>query len=90
MLSGMAQAGGHGVEHELEELKGSIERYRSEGSHLGADATADLAKAVHDLAGHVEALHRRLEAIENSQEQWTTHGWLPPAGSDVPPDDERP
>jgi hypothetical protein len=74
-----------GFEHGIGELKASIDKYLSDTSHADSDVAADLTKAVHDLSDHVVDLHRRVEKIENDQEEWTTHGWLPPSGSEIPP-----
>jgi len=62
-----------------------LDKYTRRGEHAGAQATSDLTKAIHDLADHVVALNSRIEKIEDSQEEWTTKGWEPPPGSDIPP-----
>jgi hypothetical protein len=42
----------------------------------------DLAKAIHTIGDHLVALHRRLERLEATQSEWTTHGWEAPPGAD--------
>ena len=71
-----------GLDHDVEELKASIDKYLHGTADVGSDAAADLTKAIHELSDHVVRLHRRVESIEASQEEWTTHGWMPPPGSD--------
>jgi hypothetical protein len=73
------------IEDELEKLKASIEKYSTGHTQPTPEVVADLTKAIHDLSNHVETLGRRMEAIEDSHPEWTTHGWEPPPGSDIPP-----
>jgi ubiquinone biosynthesis protein UbiJ len=81
----MAQASGRrGVEHEIEQLKASIARYRTEETHLSSEVVADLTKAIHDLSDQLVNLHRRMETIEDTRDEWTTRGWEPPPGRDRP------
>ena len=82
----MAHSGERGsIEHEVKELKASLERYAKEGAHGSSEVTADLSKAIHELCDHVVALDRRLERIESTQEEWTIKGWVAPPGTDPPP-----
>lgn len=69
-------------ERHLQEIKQSLSKYIAQGEAPSAEAFAEMAKAVHDLADHVVDLHRRFEKVEESIPEWTTHGWDPPAGSD--------
>lgn len=73
------------IEGQLERIKASIDKYATGHSELTATALADLTKALHDLSDHVATLARHVQAIEDSHEEWTTHGWTPPPGSDIPP-----
>lgn len=74
----------HGVEHDIERIKASVEKHLSSGGHVGSEAAADLTKAVHELGDHLVSLHQRMERIEDSHDEWTTHGWEPPPGADRP------
>ena len=73
------------IEGELEKLKASIEKYTTGKSEPTAAALADVTKAVHDLSDHVATLARHIRAIEDTHPEWTTHGWVSPPGSDIPP-----
>lgn len=73
------------MEDDIAALKASVEKWMGAADHDGAEAVADLATAIHRLGDDLAAVHRRLEAIENGEHQWTTHGWLPPPGADEPP-----
>jgi len=72
------------VERQIGELKASVEKYSKSVGEPTAEALADLARAVHALGDHFVSLHRRIERIEDSNPEWSTRGWLPPPGSDVP------
>jgi hypothetical protein len=74
-----------GIERRVKDLKASIERYAKEGAPPSSEVMADLSKVIHELCDHVVTLDRRLEQIENTQEEWTTKGWVAPPGSDSPP-----
>ncbi len=74
-----------GTEGELEKIKASIEKYSTGDTEPTAKALGDLTKAVRDLSDQVATHERRLKSIEDSHPEWTTHGWIPPAGSDIPP-----
>jgi uncharacterized coiled-coil protein SlyX len=78
----MEHEGDRGFEEDIADLKATLEKWRDAQDHRADDAVAELANVVHRLSDDVVALHRRLEAIENTQHEWTTHGWLPPPGSD--------
>lgn len=79
----MAQADDRrSVEQEIEALKLSIEKHLAGQSHLSSEVAADLTKAIQDLSDHLMSLHRRIEKIEEAQDEWTTRGWMPPPGSD--------
>jgi hypothetical protein len=73
------------TEGELERIKASIEKYTTGDAEPTAKALADLTKAVRDLSDQVATHERRIEAIENTHPEWTTHGWEPPPGSNIPP-----
>jgi plasmid maintenance system antidote protein VapI len=73
-----------GVEHEIENLKASIEKYLTGETHLSSEVAADLARAIHDLGEQLVNLHRRIETIEDTHDEWTTRGWEPPPGRDHP------
>ena len=51
--------------------------------------TEDLSKTIHRIGHHVVALHRRIhkreQELEESEDEWTTRGWEPPAGADRSP-----
>ncbi len=81
----MAQPGEkRSVEHEIEDLKASIGKYLTGEAQLPSEVASDLTKAIHDLSDHVVNLHRRIEKIEDTHDEWTTRGWMPPPGSDRP------
>jgi hypothetical protein len=71
-----------GLEHELDELKASMEKYHKGEVKLTSEVVTDLGRAIHDLSGHMVDLHRRIEKIEQTHDDWTTRGWMPPPGSD--------
>ncbi len=73
------------IENQLESLKASIEKYATGNAEPTPAVVADLTKAVRDLSDHVESLLHRVQRIEDSHEEWTTHGWEPPPGSNIPP-----
>ena len=81
----MAQAGDkRRVEHAIDSLKAPIGKYLKEGAHLTPEVVADLTKAIHGLSNHLVDLHRRIEKIEETHDEWTTRGWMPPPGMDRP------
>lgn len=45
----------------------------------------DLTTAIHRIGDHLEAINRRLERLEETRKEWTTHGWEPPRGADRSP-----
>jgi hypothetical protein len=73
------------IEDQLASLKASIEKYATGHAQPTPTVVADLTKAIHDLSDQVESLLRRVQGIEDSHDEWTTHGWAPPPGSDIPP-----
>ena len=73
-----------GSESELEKIKASIEKYLTGETEPTANTFCDLTKAVRDLSDQVASHERRIEAIEERHPEWTTHGAIPPAGSDIP------
>jgi hypothetical protein len=82
-LKAMVQPGEkRNVEREIDELKASIEKYRRGETQVSSEVVGDLTKAIHDLGDHVVSLHQRIEKLEDTQEEWTTRGWMPPPGSD--------
>jgi hypothetical protein len=72
------------IEEAVAKLKARTARYAGAGDQPSPEAVAELAKAIHDIGDHLVDLHRRIRRIEESQEEWTTRGWLPPPGSDSP------
>ena len=74
-----------GVIEDLEMLKVSIEKYATGLAEVTPTLVADLTKAIHELSDHVASVARRVQAIGDSQPKWTTHGWLPPPGGEIPP-----
>ena len=72
------------TEQEIADVKASIEKYRTEGAQITSEVTADLTKAIQDLGDHLVNVHRRVEKIEDTHDEWTTGGWVPPPGSDRP------
>jgi hypothetical protein len=74
-----------GVIEDLEMLKVSIEKYATGVAEVTPALAADLTKAIHELSDHVASVVRRVQAIEDSQPEWTTHGWLPPPGGEIAP-----
>jgi hypothetical protein len=73
------------IEDQLEKLRASIEKYATGHAEPTPTVVADLTKAIHDLSDHVESLLQRVQHIEDSHEEWTVHGWVPPPGSAIPP-----
>jgi hypothetical protein len=73
------------VEREIEDLRASIEKHLAPEAHVSTEAVTDLTNAIRDLSDHVAGLQRRIERIEDTHEEWTTRGWIPPPGSDSPP-----
>jgi hypothetical protein len=73
------------IEDQLERLRTSIEKYATGHAEPTPKVVADLTKAIHDLSDHVQSLLRRVQEIEDSHDEWTMHGWVPPPGSDIPP-----
>jgi chromosome segregation ATPase len=71
-------------EREMEDLKASIEKYLTREGQLPSQVVGDLTKAIQDLSDHLVNLHRRIEKIEDTHDEWTTRGWMPPPGSDRP------
>jgi len=71
------------IEKAVAKLKATTARHARE-KQLSPEALADLTNAIHDIGDHLVDLHRRIKRIEESQEEWTTRGWLPPPGSDHP------
>jgi hypothetical protein len=65
-------------------LKASTARYAASDAELSREALADMTNAIHEIGDHLVDLHRRISRIEESQDEWTTRGWLPPPGSDSP------
>jgi hypothetical protein len=70
------------IEEAVADLKTSTARYASGKASPSTEVVADLTRAIHDLSDHLVDLHRRIKKIEDSQDEWTTRGWLPPPGSD--------
>lgn len=68
------------VEEELQRLKGTLDKYTEGHTNPTPEVVADLTKAIHQLDDHIIELHRRLETVEASQEEWTTRGWTAPSG----------
>jgi hypothetical protein len=56
-------------ERDIEDLKASVDKYLTGTTQLTEDAARDLARAIHDMGSH---------------DEWTTHGWEPPPGTDRP------
>ena len=73
-------------EDRISELKASIGKYLSGAEEPTGEALAEVTRALHELADHVEELDRRFERVEESIPEWTTEGWLPPPGSDAAED----
>ncbi|MBV8219214.1 MAG: hypothetical protein JO325_12180 [Solirubrobacterales bacterium] len=52
-------------------------------------ALEDLSKTIHRIGHHIVALHRHIdkreEEVEETEDEWTTRGWEPPAGADRSP-----
>lgn len=71
------------IEEAVADLKASTARYASGGATPSTEALADLTRAIHDVSDHLVDLHRRIKKIEDSHDEWTTRGWLPPPGSDT-------
>ena len=42
----------------------------------------DLTNAFRRIGDHVVTVHRRLQRLEKSQEEWTMRGWEEPPGAD--------
>jgi uncharacterized coiled-coil protein SlyX len=83
----MTQAGEEkGLEHRIRELKSWIDTHARTAAEPTSEVVADLTKAVQEIGDHLVDLHRRIERIERSNPEWTTRGWMPPPGSDSPPD----
>lgn len=81
----MAQPGGkRSVDDDMQDLKASVDKYLVGGAELPAEAVTDLTKAIQDLSDHVVNLHHRIENIEDTHDEWTTGGWVPPPGDDRP------
>ena len=72
------------IEEAVAKLKATTARYAGGGAQSSPEALSDLTKAIHDIGDHLVDLHRRIRRIEESQDEWTTRGWLPPPGSDSP------
>lgn len=70
------------IEGALNDLKASMAKYTSGKTQPTPEVLADLTRAIHDISDHLVDLHRRVERVEESQEEWTTRGWLSPPGSD--------
>lgn len=70
------------IEEAVGALKASTGKYASGQAQPSPEVVADLTKAIHDLSDHLVDLHRRIKKIEESHDEWTTRGWLPPPGSD--------
>lgn len=70
------------AEHEIEDLKASIKKYLKGDVQPTSEVISDLTKAIHDLSDLLAELGRRIENIEDTHEDWTTRGWMPPPGSD--------
>lgn len=70
------------IEDAVSGLKASTSAYASGKVQPSPEVLADLTNAIHEIGDHLLSLHRRLERIEASNEEWTTRGWLPPPGSD--------
>jgi hypothetical protein len=73
------------IEREIGRLKTSTEKYLRQDTRVTPEAVSDLTKAVYELCDHLLVLGRRLENIEDTNEEWTTRGWIPPTGTDPPP-----
>jgi len=71
----------------ISELKASLDKYLTGAEKPTAEALAEVTKAVHELADHIVDIHKRFERVEDSLPEWTTRGWMPPPGSDIPPED---
>jgi hypothetical protein len=70
------------AEDRIGKLKASLGKYLTGAEEPTAKAIAEVTRAVHELADHVADLHKRFERVEESLPEWTTHGWMPPPGSD--------
>jgi hypothetical protein len=74
----------HAFEVEIRDLKASVEKYLTGTTRVSDDAARDLARAIHDIGDHLVDLHRRMDTDRDSHDEWTTHGWEPPPGTDRP------
>jgi hypothetical protein len=72
---------------ELSDLRHSLQKYVDAGATSSAGFVADLTKAVHAIGDHLAALQRRVDRLEQGEDEWTTRGWEPPPGADRSPDD---
>ncbi len=70
------------IEQRIKELRASLAKYETGTAQLDAEAMADLTKAVHDIGDHLMELSGRIDRIEDTQEEWTTRGWIPPPGGE--------
>jgi hypothetical protein len=73
------------LEQQIEELKESLAKYEEKAAEIDSETLADLARAVHDIGDHLLDVSRRVRRVEDSQEEWTVRGWVPPPGSDPGP-----
>ena len=70
------------IEHDINDLRQSLDKYSADGSHPSAELVADLTNAVRRISDHLVAVHRRLQKLEDTQEKWTTRGLEAPPGAD--------
>jgi hypothetical protein len=73
------------IEDDIRGLRQSLDKYAAEGVHTIPELVPDLSNAIHKIGGHLVALHRRLERLEETEPEWTTRGWKPPPGADRSP-----
>ena len=65
----MAQPGDkRSVEHEIEDLKASIEKYLKGAALPTSEVVSHLTKAIHDLSDLLGDLGRRIDTIEDTHE----------------------
>jgi len=83
----MPETGDHpNPEDRISELKSSIGKYLTGVEEPTGEALAEVTKALHELADQVVDLRRRFDRVEEVLPEWTTHGWLPPPGSNAAED----
>jgi chaperonin cofactor prefoldin len=73
------------IEQRIEELKASLAKLREDAAQVNPEWVAGLSKAIDDIGDQLVDLSRRIKRLEDSDEEWTTRGWIPPSGADTGP-----